>query len=123
MGDPTPFELIPTIDPVTFALEFENGVVEGVNNAFGLFGAQLPGATELESLLASAETWSEQAIGVPYDQVVSELNNAFDPFTLFTELERPVGEGVEDVLSATGIQQLLDPVLGLVGPLGELFTG
>ena len=92
-GDPTPAELIPSIDPVTFTLEFDNAVVQGANNAFELFGAQLPGATELESQLASAETWSEQEIGVPYDQVVSELNNAFDPFTAFSELEGPAGYG------------------------------
>lgn len=122
-GDPTPFELIPTIDPVTFTLEFGNAVVQGADNAFELFGSQLPGVTELESLFGQAETWSEQTIGVPYDQVVSELNNAFDPFTLFTELERPVGEGIEDVLTATGIQQAIDPILGLIGPLGEMFTG
>ena len=123
-GDPTPFELIPTLDPVTFTLEFGNGVVEGADNAFELFGAQLPGAAELESALASAETWSEQAIGVPYDQVVSELNNAFNPFTDLIDLERPIGEAIEDVLMATGVQQdLLDPILGLIGPLGESFTG
>ena len=28
-GDPTPAELIPTIDPATFTLEFANGVVQG----------------------------------------------------------------------------------------------
>jgi hypothetical protein len=67
--------------------------------------------------------WSEQTIGVPYDQAVSELNSAFDPFTIFTDLERPIGEGIEDILTATGIQQALDPILGLIGPLGELFTG
>jgi hypothetical protein len=123
-GDPTPFELIPTLDPVTFTLEFGNGVVEGADNAFELFGAQLPGAAELESALASAETWSEQAIGVPYEQVVSELNNAFNPFTDLIDLERPIGEAIEDVLMATGVQQdLLDPILGLIGPLGESFTG
>jgi hypothetical protein len=122
-GEPTPFELVPSIDPVTFLLEFANGVVQGADNAFELFGAQLPGFSELESFFTSAESWSEQDIGVPYDQVVTELNNAFDPFTLFTDLERPLGEGVEDILTATGIQQAIDPILGLIGPLGELFTG
>ena len=34
-GDPTPAELIPTIDPATFTLEFANGVVQGANNALG----------------------------------------------------------------------------------------
>ena len=71
-GDPTPAELIPTIDPVTFTLEFANAVVQGANNAFELFGTQLPGFTDLESFFASAESWSEQAIGVPYDQVVTD---------------------------------------------------
>lgn len=122
-GDPTPFELIPSIDPVTFLLEFANGVVQGADNALELFGAQLPEFPELESFFASAEAWSEQGIGVPYDQAVTELNNAFDPFTLFTELERPLGEGIEDILMATGVQQAIDPILGLIGPLGEIFTG
>jgi hypothetical protein len=122
-GDPTPAELIPSIDPVTFLLEFANGVVQGADNAFELFGAQLPDFTELESFFTSAESWSEQTIGVPYDQAVTELNNAFDPFTLFTELEGPVGQDIENVFEATGIQQdLIDPILGLFGPLAGLVT-
>jgi PE-PPE domain len=122
-GDPTPAELIPSIDPVTFTLEFTNAVVQGAGNAVELFGTQLPGATELESLLTSAEPWSEQTIGVPYDQVVTELNNAFDPFTLFSELEGPIGQDIENVFEATGIQQdLIDPILGLFGPLAGLVT-
>jgi hypothetical protein len=122
-GDPTPFELIPSVDPATFTLEFANAVVQGADNAFALFGAQLPDFSELESFFTSAESWSEQTIGVPYDQVVTELNTAFDPFTFFTDIERPIGEGIEDILTATGVQQALDPILGLIGPLGELFTG
>jgi len=122
-GDPTPAELIPTIDPATFTLEFTNAVVQGANNAFELFGGPLPGATELESLLTSAESWSEQAIGVPYDQVVNELNNAFDPFTLFSDVEAPIGQDIENLLMDTGIQQdILDPIFGLIGPLGGLVT-
>jgi hypothetical protein len=114
-GDPTPAELIPSIDPVTFTLEFASAVVQGANNAFELFGARLPGATELESLLASAESWSEQAIGVPYDQVVSELNSAFDPFTFFTQLEGPLGQDIQSLLEVTGIQQaLVDPVFAAI---------
>jgi hypothetical protein len=108
---------------VTFTLEFANAVVQGANNAFELFGAQLPGATELESLLSSAEAWSEQEIGVPYDQVVTDLNNDFDPFTAFAELEGPIGQDIENLLVETGIQQdILDPILGLIGSLGGLFT-
>jgi len=122
-GDPTPAELIPSIDPATFTLEFANAVVQGADNAFELFGTQLPGATQLESLLTSAESWSEQEIGVPYDQVVTDLNNAFDPFTLFTAVEGPIGQDIQDVLNLTDIQQgILDPIFGLLGPLGGLVT-
>ncbi len=122
-GDPTPAELIPTIDPATFTLEFTNAVVQGANNAVELFGTQLPGATELENLLTSAESWSEQAIGVPYDQIVTTLNNDFNPFTAFTELEAPIGQDIENLLMDTGIQQdILDPIFGLIGPLGGLVT-
>ena len=122
-GDPTPAELIPSIDPATFTLEFANAVVQGANNAFELFGAQLPDYAQIESMFASAETWSEQTIGVPYDQVVNELNNDFNPFTAFIDLEAPLGQDLDSLLEATGIQQLvLDPILGLIGPLGGLFT-
>jgi hypothetical protein len=116
LADPVPAELIPTIDPVTFLLELSNGVVQGANNAVELFGAQLPGFTDLESFFTSAESWSEMNIGVPYDQVVTELNTAFDPFTLFIDVERPVGEAIQDLLTATGIQQLADPILEEIGP-------
>ena len=123
-GDPEPFQLIPTIDPVTFTLEFGKAVVEGADNAFALLGAQLPGATELENLLTSAETLSAQEIGIPYAQDVSALNDTFNPITDVLDLERPIGEAIQDVVTATGIQQdLLDPILGLIGPLGEIFTG
>jgi hypothetical protein len=122
-GDPTPAELIPSVDPVTFSLEFDNAVVQGANNAFELFGAQLPGFEETESFFASALGWSEQAIGVPYDQLVTELNTDVNPFTAFIDVEAPVGAGLQNLLEITGIQQdPLDPVLGLVGSLGGLFT-
>jgi hypothetical protein len=111
-GDPTPAELIPSIDPVTFLLELANGVVQGADNAFELFGAQLPDFSELERFFTSAETWSETNIGVPYDQVVTDLNNAFDPFTLFTELEGPIGQDIQGLFDATGIQDAISPLLG-----------
>jgi PE-PPE domain len=106
-GDPMPAQLIPTVDPVTFTFEFANAVVQGANNAFELFGAQLPEATELESLLTSAESWSEQAVGVPYDQAVSWLNDNFNPFTAFTTLEGPLGQDIQNLLDLTGVQQVL----------------
>jgi hypothetical protein len=74
-------------------------------------------------MFASAESWSEQTIGVPYDQVVNELNADFNPFTAYDELEGTIGKGIENLLVETGIQQdILDPILGLVGSLGGLFT-
>lgn len=122
-GDPTPAELIPSLDPVTFTLEFENGVVQGANNAFELFGTQLPDFANIETWFASAEAWSEQTIGVPYDQVVDQLNTDFNPFTAFIDVEAPIGQGIQNLLDLTGIQQdLLDPFLGLVGTLGGMFT-
>jgi PE-PPE domain len=122
-GDPTPAELIPSIDPATFTLELANGAVQGADNALELFGAQLPDFTNLEGLFVSAESWSETNIGVPYDQVVTELNNAFDPFTLFTAVEGPIGQDIETLLEDTGVQQdILDPILGLFGPIAGLVT-
>jgi hypothetical protein len=122
-GDPTPAELIPTVDPATFTLELANGVVQGADNAFELFGAPLPDFTELESFFGSAEAWSEANIGVPYDQLITELNTDFNPFTDFIDIEGPLGADIQNLLELTGIQQdLLDPVLGLVGSIGGLFT-
>jgi hypothetical protein len=45
------------------------------------------------------------------------------PVTAFIDIEGPLGADIQNLLELTGIQQdLLDPVLGLVGPLGGLFT-
>jgi hypothetical protein len=122
-GDPTPAELIPTIDPVTFTLELENGIVQGANNAFELVGGQLPDYAEIENFFTSAESWSEQDIGVPYDQVVTELNADFNPITAFDDFEGSIGQDIENVLETTGIQQdVLDPVLALIGPFCAIFT-
>jgi hypothetical protein len=123
MDTAVPAELIPTLDPATFSLEFANGVVQGANNAFELFGSQLPDFNQIESDFASAEAWSEANVGVPYDQLVNQINTDFDPFTLFTSIEGPIGEDIQTLLNDTGIQQaILDPLLGLVGPLGGIFT-
>lgn len=122
-GEAVPAELIPTLDPVTFTLQFADGVVQGANNAFALFGAELPGFDELESWFASAEAWSMQTIGDPYYDFVTDLNADFNPFTSLIELEAPLGAGIQDFFDITGIQvNVLDPILGLFGPLGGLFT-
>jgi hypothetical protein len=47
----------------------------------------------------------------------------FNPFTAFIDLEGPLGADIQNLLEIAGIQQdLLDPVLGLVGSLGGMFT-
>ena len=44
-------------------------------------------------------------------------------FTAFIDIEGPLGADIQNLLELTGIQQdLLDPVLGLVGSLGGMFT-
>lgn len=123
LGEPTPAQLIPTVDPVSFVLELDRAVLTGAGNALGLIGIQLPAIADLEQLLAAAASESAQAIGVPYYEMVSTLNADFNPITAFLQLERPIGQGIQEVLELTGIQQLLDPILGLIGTLGGLFTG
>ena len=60
---------------------------------------------------------------MPYDQFVTELNTEFNPFTAFIDIEGPLGTDIQNLLDLTGIQpDLLDPVLGLVGSLGGMFT-
>jgi hypothetical protein len=45
-------------------------------------------------------------------------------FTAFIDPEGPLGADIQNLLELTGIQpDLLDPVLGLVGSLGGMFTG
>jgi hypothetical protein len=47
----------------------------------------------------------------------------FNLFTAFIDIEGSVGADIQNLLELTGIQQdLLDPVLGLVGSLGGMFT-
>lgn len=122
-GDPTPAQLIPIIDPVTFLIEFTRAVVQGANNAFALFGLQLPGYDPLQEFLNDAQTWSAQEIGAPYGEAVSWINENFNPFMAFTAIEGPLGQGLQELLDLTGVQQyLLDPVLGLIGTLGGLVT-
>ncbi len=60
---------------------------------------------------------------MPYGQLVDQLNTDFNPFTALIDAEAPIGTGIQNLLDLTGIQQdLLDPVLGLVGSIGGMFT-
>ncbi|MEZ0362705.1 PE-PPE domain-containing protein [Mycobacterium sp. pUA109] len=122
-GDPTPFQLIPTLDPVTFSAEFAKAVVQGANNAFELFGVPMPGADWLESMLTELQTWSAHEIGVPYYDAATWFNDNFNPFTAVLDLEGPLGLDIQNLLDLTGIQQAIDPVLELIGTLGGLVTG
>jgi hypothetical protein len=122
-GEPTPAQLIPTLDPATFGIQFTQAVVQGADNAVGLFGLDLPGYADLMNLLDAAQSWSAEEIGVPYAQAVSWLNEYLNPFTAFTAIQGPIGEAIQLLFDVTGVQQyLLDPVLGLVGTLGGLVT-
>ncbi len=122
-GEPTPIQLIPTLDPLTFSIEFTRAVAQGANNAAALFGAELPGYSELDNFLTQAQSWSEANIGEAYHDAVAQLNADFNPFTAFFALEAPIGQAIQDLLDDTGIQQgLIDPILGFIGPFGGLFT-
>ncbi len=122
-GEPTPAQLIPTLDPVTFALQFAQASVQGAVNALNLLGLDLPGYAELMGLFDDARAWSADEIGAPYAQVASWLNDYINPFTAFTAIAGPIGEAVQLLFDVTGVQEyLLDPALGLIGTLGGLVT-
>lgn len=122
-GEPTPVQLIPTLDPLTFSIEFAKAVAQGADNAAALFGAELPGYSELDNFLAQALSWSEANFGEAYHDAVAQLNAEFNPFTAFIAIEAPIGLAIQDLLDDTGIQQaVIDPILGFIGPFGGLFT-
>lgn len=122
-GEPTPIQLIPTLDPLTFSIELTKAVVQGADNAAALFSAELPGYRELEAWLAQAQSWAEDNIGTDYHDAVAQLNADFNPFTAFFAIEAPIGQAIQNLLDDTGIQQgVIDPLLGIIGPLGGLFT-
>lgn len=114
-GEPTPAQLIPVIDPVTFAIQLAGAVVEGANNAARIFGGQLPGYKLLTAQLETLEALSANAIGVPYRNVVRQLNTHFNPFQAFAAIEGPVATAFDSVLNSLGVPDLLnliiDPVL------------
>ncbi|RWA21272.1 hypothetical protein MELE44368_16245 [Mycolicibacterium elephantis DSM 44368] len=114
-GEPTPAQLIPVIDPVTFAIQLAGAVVEGANNAARIFGGQLPGYELLTAQLESLEALSANVIGVPYRNAVRQLNTYFNPFQAFAAIEGPVATAFDSVLNSLGVPDLLnliiDPVL------------
>jgi hypothetical protein len=82
-----------------------------------------PGSTSWKASSTRRRTGRSSPSGCPTTSFVTELNTDVNPFTAFIDVEAPIGAGIQNLLDLTGIQQdLLDPVLGLVGSLGGLFT-
>jgi hypothetical protein len=122
-GDPTPAELIPTIDPVTFTLEFDNAVVQGANNAFELFGAQLPDYAAAGKLLrvgrSVVRAGHRRALRPSRDRTQQRLR----PIHPLHRGGGTLGTDIENLLEQIDIQQaVIDPILGLFGTLGGAFT-
>ncbi|WP_280828646.1 PE-PPE domain-containing protein [Mycobacterium sp. OTB74] len=108
---PEPAQLIPITDPITFAIELANAVVQGAQNAASLLGLKLPGYTQLTGALATAQSQVAAAIGAPYRTLVSTLNTVFNPIWAFDHVEGVVANVVDSVINATGIPRLLNAVL------------
>jgi hypothetical protein len=112
LGQPTPAQLIPTIDPLTFSVEVATALVTGANNAFSVLGAQLPGADTLTNALLQAKSVTT-ALGSPYTQAVSALDKAANPIAVASTAEGPLGKAVDNTLELIGAQPLIKSILGL----------
>jgi PE-PPE domain-containing protein len=110
-GQPTPAQLIPSIDPVTFGLQLASATLGGADNAAALVGAQLPGYAALSGLLTAAQSVSAAAIGAPYATTVSAINNAFNPIQDFDTLQGPVATGLDSVVNRLEVPKLLNSVI------------
>lgn len=110
-GQPTPAELIPTIDPVTFGLQLAGATLQGADNAAALVGAHLPGYGALSSLLSTAQSVSAAVIDVPYAKTVSAINNSVNPIQDFDTLEGPLATGLDSVVNRLGVPKLLNTVI------------
>jgi hypothetical protein len=86
--EPTPAQLIPTLDPATLSLQLTGAVVEQ----------------------SSAST-----VGKHYRDVVSELNNELNPIQAFGKVEGPVVDRFNDIVNRAGVpaalNRVIDPVL------------
>jgi hypothetical protein len=113
--EPTPAQLIPVIDPATFTLQLAQGVVEGINNAFKIVGATMPGYQQISTALAAVEQMSAEVIGKPYKNIVRVINTYLNPFQAFAAVEGPIARVFDQVLIHLGVQstlnKLIDPVL------------
>jgi PE-PPE domain len=110
-GEPTPAQLIPTIDPVTFSIELAAATLEGADNAAKLVGGELPGYAALKQQLSAAQASSAAAIGVPYHDVVSSINDAVNPFQTFAQIEGPLATQFDGVVNGLGVPRLLNQVI------------
>ena len=112
LGQPTPAQLIPTTDPVTFTLALARALAEGANNVFALVGAQLPGTRKVEGLLAMAQSRCAR-VAWGYYRAASAINRRFNPITIIVRLEGLLGLGLQHVLLLTGVQRAINYVFGL----------
>jgi hypothetical protein len=114
-GEPTPAQLIPVVDPITLANDLVGAVIEGLNNAAKIVGAQLPGYAALRERLSTVRSTSATVIGAPYRDVVSSINETVNPILAFNQIEGPVVSAFNDVVNGVGVPALLngfiDPVL------------
>jgi PE-PPE domain len=108
---PTPAQLIPTIDPVTFTIELAGGIVDGADNAAKLVGGDLPGSAGLKAQLVAAQSMSAATIGAPYREAISSINDTLHPVQSFAQLEGPVATRVDGVVNGLGVPRILDDVV------------
>ena len=110
-GEPTPAQLIPVIDPVTFTIELAAATLEGAENAAKIVGGELPGYPALQQQLGVAKAASIATIGAPYHDVVSAINHTVNPFQAFAAVEGPIATQFDNVVNGLGVPWLLNKII------------
>lgn len=106
----TPFQLIPTIDPITLGIQLLAATLEGANNAVKLAGGSLPGYAPLKTLLDSA-AGSSAAAAAPYRDAVRAINEAIDPIAPIVAVEAPIATSINRVTNALGIPEIANLII------------
>ena len=115
-SEPTPAQLFPVVDPVTFSIELAGAVVDGADNAAKIVGVQLPGYAAVKDQLAAAQASSADTIGAPYREAVTTINKTVNPIQIFAAVEGPVVSRFNDVVNDAGVPAALNRVLDPVIP-------
>ncbi|MGV0813426.1 PE-PPE domain-containing protein [Mycolicibacterium boenickei] len=111
-GQPTPAQVIPTIDPLTFSLQLAGAAVQGAQNATALAGMPLTGAAEISGVIDAAAAQSGAVIGTPYHDAIATVNHTINDVNPAVKIERPIGQVIDKVLAVTGIQEnIINPVI------------